>query len=57
MPASLLASQIEILEEPGPNEDPLTVDIGRRAAEVAEEIIRRLGVTSTSCPIDTRSAE
>ncbi len=29
-PASLLQSQIDTLEEPGPDEDPLTVDVGPR---------------------------
>jgi ribose 5-phosphate isomerase A len=42
MPASLLQSQIDTLEEPGPDEDPLTVDVGPPAGEVAEQIIRRL---------------
>ena len=43
MPASLLQSQIDTLEEPEPDEDPLTVDVGRSSDEVAEEIIRRIG--------------
>ncbi|HUC68927.1 MAG TPA: ribose-5-phosphate isomerase RpiA [Stellaceae bacterium] len=43
MPASLLQSQIDTLEEPGPDEDPLTVDVQATAASVAEEIIRLLG--------------
>jgi len=42
MPASLLQSQIDTLEEPGPDEDPLIVDVGPSAHEVAERIIRRL---------------
>lgn len=42
MPASLLQSQIDTLEEPGPDENPVTVDIGPPADDVAEEIIRRL---------------
>lgn len=42
MPASLLQSQIDTLEEPAPDEDPLTVDVGLSAGEVAEQIIRRL---------------
>jgi ribose 5-phosphate isomerase A len=42
MPASLLQSQIDTLEEPGPDEDPLIVDVGPPASEVAEQIIRRL---------------
>jgi carbohydrate kinase (thermoresistant glucokinase family) len=42
MPAALLRSQIDTLDEPDPSEDPLTVDLGASAAEVAEEIIRLL---------------
>jgi ribose 5-phosphate isomerase A len=42
MPASLLQSQIDTLEEPGPDEDPLTVDVGPPASDVAEQIIRQL---------------
>jgi ribose 5-phosphate isomerase A len=42
MPVSLLQSQIDILEEPGTDEDPLVVDVGPPAREVAEQIIRRL---------------
>ncbi len=43
MPAALLRSQIDTLEEPDPSEDPLTVDAGRPATQVADEIIRLLG--------------
>ena len=42
MPASLLQSQIDTLEEPGPDEDPLIVDVGPPASDVADQIIRRL---------------
>jgi carbohydrate kinase (thermoresistant glucokinase family) len=45
MPADLLLSQIDALEEPGPEEDPLIVDIGPPAREVAEQIIRLLGAS------------
>lgn len=47
MPASLLQSQIDTLEEPLPEEDPLVVDVGASAAEVAAEIIRLLGSSAT----------
>jgi ribose 5-phosphate isomerase A len=47
MPASLLQSQIDTLEEPGPDEDPLTVDVGPSAETVAEKIIRLLGASAT----------
>jgi ribose 5-phosphate isomerase A len=47
MPASLLQSQIDTLEGPDPDEDPLTVDVGRPADQVADEIIRLLGASAT----------
>lgn len=47
MPASLLQSQFDILEEPDPGEDPLTVDVGPPAGQVAAEIIRLLGTSAT----------
>jgi ribose 5-phosphate isomerase A len=47
MPPSLLQSQIDTLEEPGPDEDPLTVDVGPSAETVAEKIIRLLGASAT----------
>jgi ribose 5-phosphate isomerase A len=43
MPPELLRSQIDTLEEPDPSEDPLTVDLGASATQVADEIIRLLG--------------
>lgn len=46
MPASLLRSQIDTLEEPGPEEDPLTIDVRSSAAETAEEIIRLLSASA-----------
>lgn len=45
MPANLLQSQFETLEEPGPDEAPLTVDIGPPSAEIADEIIRLLSAS------------
>jgi ribose 5-phosphate isomerase A len=47
MPATLLQSQIDTLEEPGPDEDPLTVDVGPPASQVADRIIRLLGAAAT----------
>jgi hypothetical protein len=47
MPAALLRSQIDALEEPDPSEDSLTVDVGPSATQVAHEIIRLLGDTVT----------
>jgi gluconokinase len=42
MPTSLLDSQIATLEPPGPDENTLVVDLGRKPAEEAAEIIDRL---------------
>jgi ribose 5-phosphate isomerase A len=50
MPASLLQSQIDALEEPDPSEDPLTVDVEPPASRIAEEIIRLLGSSATVGP-------
>jgi len=50
MPASLLQSQIDTLEEPGPDEDPLTVGVGPPASQVADTIIRLLGASATISP-------
>ena len=47
MPAALLLSQIDTLEEPDPSEDPLTVDVGRPVTQVADDIIRLLGSSAT----------
>jgi gluconokinase len=44
MPTTLLDSQINTLEPPGPDENTLVVDLGRRPAEEAAEIIERLGL-------------
>jgi ribose 5-phosphate isomerase A len=43
MPPALLLSQIDTLEEPGPDEDPLILDVGPPVARLAKEIIRLLG--------------
>jgi ribose 5-phosphate isomerase A len=50
MPASLLLSQIDTLEEPDPGEEPLTVDVGKPAGQIAQEIIRLLGATEIIRP-------
>jgi gluconokinase len=42
MPPTLLDSQIATLEPPGPDENVLVVDVGRRPAEEAAEVIERL---------------
>jgi carbohydrate kinase (thermoresistant glucokinase family) len=45
MPASLMQSQIDTLEEPDSDEDPLTVDVGPPAGQIAQEIIRLLAAS------------
>jgi carbohydrate kinase (thermoresistant glucokinase family) len=46
MATNLMRSQIDTLEVPEPEEDPLTVDVERPAAEIADEIIRLLGTSA-----------
>lgn len=43
MPASLLHSQFEALEEPGPDENPLVVSIDARPQEIVNQILAKLG--------------
>ena len=57
MPASLLQSQIDTLEEPGPDEDPLIVDVGPPAGQVAQQIIRLLGTSATVRPAEPGTGE
>ena len=42
MPASLLASQFDTLEEPGPDEPVLVVDASQAVEAIVSEIVRRL---------------
>lgn len=42
MPLALLDSQFATLQEPTPDEHPLTVDVGGRPAEIVAEIVRQL---------------
>ncbi len=44
MPVGLLTSQLATLEEPGPDERPIVVDVGGTPAEIVAEIVRQLGV-------------
>ncbi len=48
MPPALLDTQIATLEPPGPEENVLEVDLGRKPAEEAAEIIERLGLRPES---------
>ena len=42
MPVALLDSQFATLQEPTPDEHPVTVDVGGRPAEIAAEIVHQL---------------
>ncbi|MFT3820389.1 MAG: gluconokinase [Rubrivivax sp.] len=44
MPPSLLQSQLDTLEPPGPDEQVLTLDIAAGAPQLAEQAVRWLGV-------------
>jgi carbohydrate kinase (thermoresistant glucokinase family) len=44
MPPALLQSQFDALEEPGSDENPITVSIDAAPGEIAEEIMARLGL-------------
>jgi ribose 5-phosphate isomerase A len=46
MPASLLQSQFDTLDEPRPDEEPLTIDLGPPPGQLAEAIIRLLGAST-----------
>jgi len=48
MPVALLDSQFATLEEPGPDERPVVVDIGGRPAEIVAEIVRQLEARARS---------
>lgn len=48
MPADLLQSQFDALEEPSPDEDALTVDIDQPPDRVAAEVIRLLGAAASA---------
>jgi gluconate kinase len=42
MPAALLHSQFEALEEPGPDENPIVVSIDARPGEIVSRITTHL---------------
>jgi carbohydrate kinase (thermoresistant glucokinase family) len=42
MPVALLDSQFATLEEPTPDEHPITVDVGGKPADLAFEIVHAL---------------
>jgi len=47
MPASLLQSQFNALEEPAPAENAIIIDLAGEAQEAVDTIIRQLGVAAT----------
>ncbi len=47
MPLALLDSQFSTLQEPGPDEAPIVVDIGGRPGEIVAEIMRQLKARET----------
>ena len=59
MPASLMASQFATLEEPGPDERPVTVSVAHPPPEIVDAIVRELAqamggdVRVTSAPTGT----
>lgn len=56
MPSALLDSQIATLEPPGPDENVVTVDVGRRAEDEVDEVIDLLGLQPHS-PTPQRLAD
>jgi gluconokinase len=48
MPASLLDSQFDALEEPAPDEQALTIGIDKPPAAIVKEIVRALGAADGS---------
>jgi len=42
MPVALLDSQFATLEEPTPDERPITLDVGGKPAEIAHEIVSQI---------------
>jgi carbohydrate kinase (thermoresistant glucokinase family) len=60
MPVALLDSQFATLEEPTPDEHPITVDVGDKPADIAHDIVCQLEdrdrQTNLSAPVPTTSA-
>ena len=53
MPRSLLHSQFEALEEPGPDENPVTVSIEPKPREIVERILSALNLAKNRMPSGT----
>jgi gluconate kinase len=47
MPVGLLDSQFATLQEPGPGERPIVVDVGGTPEQIVAEILRQLGEGGT----------
>lgn len=50
MPVALLDSQFATLEEPGPDERPIVVDVGAPPSKIVTEILHLLDARSSSSP-------
>ncbi len=48
MPSSLLQSQLDALQPPGPDEQAITIDVGGSPADIATTVIDRLHLTPTA---------
>lgn len=59
MPASLLRSQFDALEEPGPDENPIIVSVEPKPREIVERIVEQIlaGPAATGVPVRHGSAE
>jgi gluconokinase len=55
MPVALLDSQFATLQEPSPDEQPITVDVGGRPAEIVAEIVHQLEQRQGGGPNETAS--
>ncbi|HKU70860.1 MAG TPA: gluconokinase [Burkholderiales bacterium] len=51
MPAALLGSQFEALEEPGPDERPITVAVDGSPEQIVERIVAILGSADVGRPV------
>jgi gluconokinase len=56
MPENLLHSQFEALEEPGPDENAITVSIEPRPRAIVETILARLGLMAAAAQEASRTA-
>jgi gluconate kinase len=52
MPAALLDSQFETLQEPTPDERPIIVDVGDKPEEIAADIVSQLTERYSAPDID-----